>query len=148
MHLRLWAGSITNVQDHIRQSGLLQSGMEGLHQMMGQSAHQPLTVSISITLPRGSRRGPGRGINVAKSLFSARTPAWVEKIHQSAFSCIGISYQGHSDNAVLFPAGVLLLPVLFHSIQLFFQSLYSSADMPPVRFQFRFAGASYANAAS
>jgi hypothetical protein len=75
-------GGVAHVQDDVGLGHLLQRGAEGGDQFRGNSLMKP-TVSDRITLrPEGSSVPRSVGSSVAKSWFSANTPAPVSALNR------------------------------------------------------------------
>ena len=147
MLFRLGAGSIADVEDHVRLHRLLQGGTEGFHQVMGQPADKAYRVDEQYLPAVRQPEGPGSGIQRGEELVLRQYARLGQGVEQGGFSRVGVADDGHRLDAVLFPALPAALPLLLHAVKLETQGTDPPADMPPVAFQLGFAGAAGANAA-
>ena len=127
---------------------LLQSGVEGVHQMVGQLGDEAYGIRQDYIQIVGNRQLPGGGVQGVEKPVVGRNACPGELIQQGGFSGIGIAHNGHHRDGVFHSPLTLDTPNLANLFQLPFQTVDPLPDMAAVRFQLGFAGSPGADAAA
>ena len=126
---------------------LLQGGLEGLHQMVGQLADKAHRVGDEHRAGVGNLQGAGGGVQGVEQPVIGRDGRPGEPVEQGGFARIGIAHNGHHRHLVLDAPLPLGGPHPAHILQLLLQLGDLAADVPPVALQLGLAGAAGADGA-
>ena len=107
---QLRAGDIADAENEIGTGRLLQRGMEGLHQLVGQPPHQTYGINEHDLSSVRQLQRPGSRVQRGKELILRQHPGLGQGVQQGGFPHIGVAHNGHRGHAVFFTAGSSLFP--------------------------------------
>ena len=125
-----------------------QSRLERFYQLVRQPAHQSYCINEHDGSPVWQSQCPGSRIQGGKQFIFCQNACIGERVEQGRFPYIGVADDGHRYHAIFFAARPPGAALPFQIPQLFFQRFNPPPDVPPIAFQFAFAGSPGANAAA
>ena len=128
------------MQDQIRLAHLLQGGMEGRYQLVGQLVDKAHRIAEQGLAAVGQRHLPHHRVQGGEQLILRQHPRPGQGVEQGALPRVGIPHQGHPRHGFLLPPLPPEAPLFFHRLERFPQLIDPSPDPPLVAFQLGFAG--------
>ena len=135
------------MEQQVGKGELLQGGLEGLHQMVGQLADKANRVRQEHRAGVRDLQGPGGGVQSVKQAVVGRDLRAGELVQQGGLARVGIAHDGYHRHLVFDPPLPLGGTHPAHIPQLVLQLGDLSVDVPPVGLQLGLAGAAGADGA-
>jgi len=135
------------MEEQVGKRQLLQGGLEGLHQVVGQLADKSHRVGQEHRAGVGDLQGPGGGVQGVEQAVVGGNGRPGELVEQGGLARVGVAHNGHHRHLVLDAPLPLGGPHPADLLQLGLQLGNFPVDVPPVAFQLSLAGAAGADGA-
>ena len=129
------------MEDQVRVRQLLQGGLEGLHQMVGQFSDEAHRVGDQHRAGVGDLQGAGGGIQRIKQTVAGGDPRVGEGVEQGGLARVGVAHNGHHRHLVLLPPVPLDCPDPPDLLEVLGEFGNFSADVAAVGLQLGLTGA-------